>query len=254
MDPKDRETLAISEEIEIQTTVEGRPYQFKIKPKELSGHFDLGMVAAGSHWINPYVGVKVPRASDSLRGNATSTLGLVFHHQRGPLSRLRGQLELAFQEKTAGATQIDLRTNVSYAYRNCVFSVYELWSLSTISTREAKVSAAGALGKAKGFAQLDLKNIWKSPSYLTLGVGYQALRNLGVYAQLTQDLAMVAPAVATEPAVYKKPNVSFGVDYAHCKGFGAKVAIDLDGKVSKALNFTVNKVLSGSLLFDVTYG
>jgi hypothetical protein len=241
--------LSISEEIEIQTTLDSKPAQFKIKGSELSGHFDLGMIAAGNHWINPYVGVKIPRASNCLKGCSTTTLGLVFHHQRGPLSRLRAQFELGFDEQTADLsqkTQVDLRSNVSFAYRHFVFSVYELWSLTNTTKREAKLSAAGTYKDVNGFVQLDLKNMWKTPTLLTVGAGYKPIKKIGLYVQATQDLETAEPA--------HKPNVTFGADYTICKGFVQKVAVDLKGKASTALNFTVNKFLSGSLLFDVSDG
>lgn len=205
------------------------------------------MIAAGSHWLNPYVGVKIPRAASSLKSNSSTTLGLVFHHQRGPLSRLRAQFELGFQDNSTDATQktqVDLKSNVSFAYRNFVFGVYELLNLSSLSSRDVKLSAAGVYGDSKGFVQLDLNNVWR-PTFLSVGLGFSPLKKLGLFALATHSL------VPAEPA--KRPSLSFGLDYAHSKSFGTKFACDLKGKLSTNFNYSVNKYLSGSLLFDVIY-
>ena len=217
--------------------------QFKIKSKELSGHFDLGLVQTGDHWLNPYVGVKIPRAAGSVNGNGLTTLGFLFHHKKGPQSRFRGQLEFLFNQNAdpTKKTEVDAKANISFAWSRFVFSFYEIWNLTHQYNSDLKLSAAGAYKNANGFAQLELKN-YKTPTFFSLGLNYKVCNKFGIYAFLNQDFDALEK---------KKPTVDFGLDYAHCSGFNAKAAFDVSGKLFTAFNVTVNKNLSGSLLFDV---
>ena len=231
----------------------------------MSAHFDMGSIAVGNHWINPYIGIKIPRASTSLKGNSSTILGFLFHHQRGLTSRLRSQLEFTFTESELAKaedkkvrTDIGFKANVSYANSNFVFGLFENWNLTSSLNRESKVSAAGRLDNISGYAQVDLKDKW-APSLVTLGAGYKVHKDVTVYVQGIQDLEKVEVkksegAAAKEPigTTFKKPDVSIGVDYKHCSGFATKLAYNLKGKVSSNLMFNVNKYFTGSLLFDVS--
>jgi hypothetical protein len=201
------------------------------------------LIATGNHWLNPYVGVKIPRASACLKGNSLTTLGFLFHHQKGAESRFRGQMEMTFNEATEPGTktEVDAKANLSFAWSRFVFSFYEVWNLTHHYNSDLKFSAAGAYKNANGFAQIELKN-YKIPTFFTLGLNYKFCSKLGLYGQVNHDLDTVEK---------KKPNIDFGVDYTHCSGFNAKAAFDITGKLWTAFNFTVNKNLSGSLLFDV---
>ena len=248
------------EEVEIQTTIDSKVAQFKIKSAEFSGLFDLGAVQAGEHLLNPYVGVKIPRSAAAVNQFGTTTLGVLFHLARGAESRFRFQSELAFQQEPAkDRTQVDAKAQFNFAYNRFVFSALESFSLTKSSVIDSKLSAAGVYRDLNGYAQLDLTNT--SPLVLSLGVGYRPHRKVSVYAQAVQSLVRVEKvAEKVEPVVVNSekvmvlaaPAMNFGVDYAHCTGFGAKAAIDLKGKLQTALNFSVNKYFSGSLLFDVS--
>ena len=218
--------------------------QFKIKAKELSGHFDMGMIAIGDHWLNPYVGAKIARANSCLRGSGVTTLGWLFHHRKGPQSRFRGQLEMNFTEngETANRTEINAKANASFAWNRFVFNLYEVWNLTHSYNSDIKASVAGTYKNASGFAEIELKD-YKVPTFWSAGVNYKVCNKLGLYALAKHDLDKLEK---------KKPTFDFGVDYTHCSGLNGKAAFDITGKLWTAFNFTVNKNVSGSLLFDVS--
>jgi hypothetical protein len=165
---------------------------------------------------------------------------------RGIQSRLRFQSELAFKQDPAKErTQVDSRTQLSFAYSRFVFTALESFSLSQPSIIDTKLSAAGVYRDVNGYAQLDLAHT--TPSLFTLGVGYRPHRKVSLYTQAVQSLVR-----GEKTESLSAPTASFGVDYAHCSGFGVKAAVDLKGKLQTALNFSANKYFSGSLLFDVS--
>jgi hypothetical protein len=126
-----------------------------------------------------------------------------------------------------------------------VFSALESFSLSQASIVDSKLSAAGVYRDVNGYAQVDLSHV--TPSLFTLGVGYRPHRKVSLYAQAVQSLVKAEKAERLAA-----PSATFGVDYAHCPGFGVKAAVDLKGKLQTAFNFNANKYFSGSLLFDVS--
>lgn len=241
VEPKDK-ALVFSEEVELQSTVDSKPMQFKIKSKELSGHFDMGNIAVGDHWLNPYVGVKIPRAASCLKGQGMTTFGWLFHHKKGAQSRFRGHFEMSFTQNSEECKkpEINAKANASFAWNRFVFSIYEIWNLTHQYNSDLKFSVAGTYKKASGFAQLELKN-YKVPTFWSAGLNYKVCSNLGLYAQANHDLDQLEK---------KKPTFDFGVDYTHCSGLNTKAAFDLTGKLWTAFNFNVNKNVSGSLLFD----
>jgi hypothetical protein len=166
---------------------------------------------------------------------------------KGVQSRFRFQSELAFKQDPAKErTQVDARAHLSFAYNRFVFSALESFSVSSPSIVDSKLSAAAVHRDVNGYAQVDLSHF--TPSLLTLGVGYRPHRKVSLYAQAVQSLVKADKAESLAA-----PSASFGVDYAHCSGFGVKAAVDLKGKLQTNFNFTANKYFSGSLLFDVSW-
>ena len=227
----------------------------------LSGLFDLGIIQVGEHQLNPYLGVEVPRSAASVNQYGTTTLGVLFHLARGAQSRFRFQSELAFKQDPAKErTQVDARAQLSFAYNRFVFSALESFSLSQPSIVDSKLSAAGVYRDINGYAQVDLSHV--TPLQFTLGAGYRPHRKVSLYVQAVQSLVKAEKAEKTEKTESAEksekaeslaaPTVTFGVDYAHCPGFGVKAAVDLNYKLQTAFNFNANKYFSGSLLFDVS--
>ena len=189
MDPSDKFHINITEEVEIQTTIDNRAAQFKIKATELSGLFDLGKIQVGDHWLNPYVGVKMPRSGTHIKSNNTTTFGALFHLAKGSHSRYRIQAECILRggpNPQKDNPEIELRSNASFAYKNFVFSGLKSIDLSGEAKVNSKISAAGVIDNASGYAQLDLAHF--TPSLFTLGLGYKLSKNLGLYGEATQSL------------------------------------------------------------------
>lgn len=246
VDPSDNKTINITEEIEIQTTIDSNPAQFKVKGTEISGLFDLGLIQTGDHQLNPYVGVKVPRFGSLEQGqqNSTTTLGYLFHLARGAQYRFRNQTEFTFKrDAKTPRTEVGARCHSSFAYSRFVFSALENFNLTQYSPIQTNLSAAGIYRDAQGYAQLDLNNL--TPTLFTFGAGYRVCKKLSLYTQGTQALQK-----GEKDEKLASPEVQFGVDYAHCPGFGVKSNINLKGKLQTAFNFNANKYFSGSLLFD----
>ena len=206
------------------------------------------MVQTGEHWLNPYVGVKMPRSGSSLNSRCSTILGLLFHMARGSESRYRIQTECTLKNglnPEKDKMEVNLRTNASFAYNHFVFSALKTLNLTGDASLAAQISAAAVYDTASGYAQLDLEKT--TPTLFTIGGGFKPLNQISFFAQAVQSLQKVEKAEKLA-----NPSVTFGVDYAHCPGFGVKAAADLKGKLQTNFNFTANKYFSGSLLLDVS--
>lgn len=192
----------------------------------------------------------MPRSGPTLKSRNSTVLGLLLHLAKGPQSRYRIQAECTLKtgvNPDKDNIDVNFRSNASFAYNHFVFSALKTFNLTTDASVAAQLSAAAVYDNASGYAQIDLNKT--TPTLFTIGGGFKAHRQVSFFAQAVQSLQK-----EKVEAVEKLPNpsVAFGVDYAHCPGFGVKAAADLKGKLQTNFNFTANKYFSGSLLFDVS--
>ena len=237
-------SVDINEELEIQSTINEKDGLFKVKQKEVSGHFDLGFHQVATSWINPFFKVAIPRAAP-LNASSTTTLGLIFYHTQPKDFSLKSQFELDIQqtqdEAKKSASRFDLTTNLVLRYRNFILALHEKWGLTDSFTRASRVSLAGSHDKLQGFAEAQVTGLHNFTG-LTFGGRYQFCKKLGLYAKANKSLTELK----------ELPQVHLGVDYEHCKGFGLRTAVDVSAQtLSENINFTLNKTFSGSFLFDV---
>jgi hypothetical protein len=217
---------------------------FKIKQKELSGHFDLGFHQVATSWINPFLRVAIPRAAP-INGASTTTLGLIFYHTQPKSLSLRSHFELDIQqtqdEAKKNTSRFDMTMNLSLRYRNFILALHEKWGMTDHFTSVSRISLAGSQDKLQGFAEAQVTGL-RDFTGLTFGGKYQFCKKLGLYARANKSLTELKAL----------PQVHLGVDYEHCKGFGLRTAVDVSAQtLSENVNFTLNKTFSGSFLFDV---
>lgn len=246
IDPSDKQNINISEEIEVQTKMHGNDTQFKLKGKEISGHFDMGFKSIGAHTLNPYLLVKLPRSASNISTSGSTTLGAVFHKEQTDCCALTIQEELSFSPADPAKdvkANIDLKLNSTLLYKKFIFGCYEHWNLTKPGIfQSVKLSAAHSHGPFNGFAQLAL-GAGLAPTNFTVGLRHRCDKwPVALHARLIKDL------VDKEA----KPDVSLGVAYKHEKGFDTKVAFNVQSKtIGSVLNFNINKFLTGTLLLDV---
>lgn len=247
VDPSDKAHINITEDIEIQTTIDTNEAQFKIKPRELSAVFDMGIRPIGLHWLNPYIGITIPRSSTSIRGANSLNLGFIFHNQPSLTSRLRSRFELILQQAEPEKklrTEIDFKANIAYYYSNFVFGLYEAWSLTSGFGRVGRVSIGARQNEFGGFAQLELKDRW-TLSGLLLGASYRPIKDLTFFGQVGKSLLTVGDEKTTAPARF-----AVGAEWQHCSGFSTKLAYHHQSKVQSVFNFILNRHVTASLMFD----
>lgn len=245
---KDNRTT-IAEEIEIQSKADGKDVQFKLKDKELSGHFDLGAQAVGPHWLNPYAIVTLPRAGASIKTNGNTSLGFLFHSAPNRFGSARLQADLNLDQKAGGdapaGTDVQVKTNFVYNYRFLTLALWEQWKLNKSFEATAKLSLAAKHGNFQGFIQGDFQNFTKFTEAYA-GVSASVRKDLSLYGFGRRDFT-----VAENPYSY-----GFGLDWSHCKGFAAKanwVSANEKSKVPKVsavVTFSPSSAVSGSFIFD----
>ncbi len=238
-------SVDINEELEVQSTINEKDGLFKIKQKEVWGHFDLGFHQVATSWINPFLKVSIPRAAP-INGASTTTLGLIFYHNQSKDLSLKTHFELDIQqsldEAKKNTSKFDLTTNLALRYRSFILALHEKWGLTNHFTSNSRVSLAASHDKLQGFAEAQITGLHNFTG-LTFGGKYQFCNKLGLYAKANKSLTELK----------ELPQVHLGVDYEHCKGFGLRTALDVSAQtLSENINFTLNKTFSGSFLFDVS--
>ena len=247
VEPKDEKQLSLKEEIELQTVLGQSAFQFKINQKDLTAHFDLGTIAVGAHWYNPYLAIRMPRTTTVSNWLLSTTLGSVFHFN--PATRaywLRFHSDLSVIPALDGKNltdrpEIEVRQNLTVGWRNFIFGVAESWKFRNGFSRAARLSVSIKEAKFNGYAELEVKDHLDF-THITLGGSYAATKDARVYAQVSENICN------------KKIDLAAGVDATIARDFGVKLGYFHQKKIASVLSFKLNKYFSGSLLFDVTYG
>lgn len=246
--------IDIVEEIEVQTKIDNRDALFKIKPKEISGHFDLGFSQAGNHWFNPYFVGRIPRFGNCLSKSFGSTLGFVFHHDQSLSTKFRSIVEFGFKSPSDPAkstrTEFDIKTNLSLAYRQFIVGYYESWNLTNQFLRTSKLSFGVREDKFNGFIGFDLKNDIK-PTAVHLGLNLAATSDIDFFLRGSKGLEAPEKPASTTPTTAEPIDISLGVGYQHYTGFSSKVAYHhLNNKLQGVFNFAMTKNFTASVLLD----
>jgi hypothetical protein len=253
LNPIGKSDIRITEDVEIQTNIDyGIQGLFKIRPKEVSAQFDLGMKPIAGNWFNPYVVFRLPRVGGVLKTTGSVGLGGVFHFDKYLNRRVKHQAELNLGFGQEVRNEVFLRQNLSTWYRNFVFGWYESWNLTNGFSRESKVSASFKDGSVRAYGQIELDNKLRLTS-TGFGASYQINQDVKIFAQTAKPWNFDHKPLEIDQI--RIMDLGAGVDINHsATGVGVKLGYFHQKKIASVLSFKLNKYFSGSLLFDVTYG